>query len=152
MTRLNPVSIQIRKATQDHFGPISILHAETFAGIGVTAADSTKFLGAPEYYTWVALSEQEAVVGYAVITRRQPGIYFCWLGVNPPVRRTGIARALVGAVHDWAVEVGEFEIKLDTRNRYRSAISAYLGLGYDVVGTWTHADGDLMIQMRRNLP
>ncbi len=123
------------------------LHEQTFGCIGVKAEDFEVATIHPNR-SLVAISDDKRVLGYATYTCSAKGGYLGWYAVAEDFRNHGIGRALFDATAADLRSVGAKSVRLDTRNRFREALRFYLGLGFDIIGSWQQLDGELMISMR----
>ena len=82
----------------------------------------------------------EAVVGLAtvhilwVVNRRHEVAWLTALVVDAVARRTGVGRALVGAVEEYARQAGCERLSVTTHERRADAHSFYAGLGLALTG------------------
>lgn len=93
------------------------------------------------------------VVGYKLGYRRNPEVFYSWLGgVAPDYRGQGIARALLQRQHAWCRSVGYRRVRTDTTNAFKSMLLLNLREGFDVIGTFHDAERGLTIMLERELP
>ena len=92
------------------------------------AAEIERRLG--EGPTWMAL-EDDAVVGTVSAVLRGPELYVRSMAVRPEVRGRGVARALLDAVHVYAVERGCQRLALTTTPFLTAAIRLYEQAGFE---------------------
>ena len=142
-------TFRIIKASDRHQKAISTLHKQTFISIGENLKSATEFLKDKRYTVFVAiLPRTEKVVGYAAVFKRWNTLQFCWLAVNPALRRNGIGKMLLRNVARLAKGHGVKNIEIVTRNRFKPALITYLNEGYEIFGVEIGTDRDLLIKLR----
>lgn len=63
------------------------------------------------------------VVGYKLGYRRNPEVFYSWLGgVLPQHRRQGVARELLERQHAWCRESGYRRVRTDTTNAFKDML------------------------------
>lgn len=73
------------------------------------------------------------------------------LGVDPAVRRRGVARALMTEAELLARDAGKSFITLNTTKRMRAAQTMYEGLGYERTDDTVFPDGFVLLAYRKTL-
>lgn len=92
------------------------------------------------------------VVGYKLGYRRNPDLFYSWLGgVLPEQRRRGIALELLQRQHAWCRAQGYKRVRTDTTNAFKSMLLLNLRAGFDVIGTYHDAEHGLTILLERVL-
>ena len=91
----------------------------------------------------------EKLVGYSFFCRQGKSLYWNWLAVLPEFEGAGVAEAMLNEVESWANREGLGTIILDSRNRFKKALVFYLKNGFDVIGTFLHSDGEVMIRLSK---
>lgn len=92
------------------------------------------------------------VVGYKLGYRRNPEVFYSWLGgVLPPYRRRGIARELLRRQHAWCQSQGYRRVRTDTTNAFRAMLLLNVRAGFDVIGTFHDTEHGLTIMLERAL-
>jgi GNAT superfamily N-acetyltransferase len=82
---------------------------------------------------WVAVSEQDEPLGFAIAGRLGPDAYLHELDVEPAQARRGIGRALIRRVAAWAREQGDSSLVLSTFSDVPWNGAYYERLGFGVV-------------------
>lgn len=82
------------------------------------------------------------VVGHGGLIFVGDQAHVATIAVAKPSRRTGIAKALMAALTDAAVEKGYDELTLEVRESNTAAISLYEGRGLEIVGRRVGYYGD----------
>lgn len=92
------------------------------------------------------------VVGYKLGYRRNPEVFYSWLGgVVPRHRRQGVARELLERQHAWCRESGYRRVRTDTTNAFKEMLLLNVRAGFDVIGTYQDAERGLTIMLERTL-
>jgi GNAT superfamily N-acetyltransferase len=93
-----------------------------------------------------------AVIGYKLGYRRNPEVFYSWLGgVSPEYRRRGIARELLQRQHAWCRSQGYRRVRTDTTNAFKDMLLLNIRAGFDVIGTYHDAERGLTIMLERAL-
>ena len=80
-------------------------------------------------------------VGFFIGFELKPSVFFAWLyGVDPELRRQGIATQLMDAVHAWAEWHQYNVIRFECHNQHRPMLHLAISQEYDVVGLRWDAD------------
>lgn len=100
----------------------------------------------------VARIEEEAV-GFYIGMELKPLVHFGWLcGVNPDVRRMGVATQLMHAAMDWARTEGYEYLRFECDNHQRPMLHFAITSGFDVVGIrWDHDRAQNLVIFERSL-
>ena len=69
----------------------------------------------------------------------------------PEAEGTGAAQIMLHEVEQWANREGLNTIVLDSRNRFKRAIIFYLKNGFNIIGSFLHSDGELMIRLSKKI-
>lgn len=143
------MTYKIVKAETKHADAIEQIHLRHFAQIGEKAGAVLTSLKRPEALSYVALDQQDNVVGYILSANFGTQNFFEWFGVAE--EKKGIAKALYNVYINEIKELGIKESALYTRNRYRNGICFYLNRGYDLKGMTHTNEGDLLFLMKKFL-
>jgi GNAT superfamily N-acetyltransferase len=93
-----------------------------------------------------------AIIGYKLGYRRNPEVFYSWLGgVLPDHRRCGIARELLQRQHAWCRSHGYRRVRTDTTNAFRGMLLLNIREGFDVIGTFHDAEHGLTLMLERAL-
>jgi GNAT superfamily N-acetyltransferase len=93
-----------------------------------------------------------AVIGYKLGYRRNPEVFYSWLGgVLPEYRRRGIARELLQRQHTWCRSQGYRRVRTDTTNAFKDMLLLNIRAGFDVIGTYHDTERGLTIMLERAL-
>jgi [ribosomal protein S18]-alanine N-acetyltransferase len=82
----------------------------------------------------VVLTDGTALKGYLCCWMILDELHIGTVGIDPSLRRLGLARQLMLSGHDWARSCGGTIAHLEVRASNVSAIGLYQGLGYRQVG------------------
>ena len=85
------------------------------------------------YVGWVA-SEDDAVIGFAVLMHAVDEIHLLVIGITPPCQRAGRGRALLEFAMSQARETGMTRMLLEVRPSNSSAIVFYQHAGFVEIG------------------
>ena len=92
------------------------------------------------------------VVGYKLGYRRNPEVFYSWLGgVLPAHRKRGIARELLRRQHAWCLGQGYRRVRTDTTNAFKDMLLLNIRAGFDVIGTYHDAERGLTLMLERAL-
>lgn len=92
------------------------------------------------------------VIGYKLGYRRNPEVFYSWLGgILPEFRRRGVARELLRRQHAWCRAHGYRRVRTDTTNAFRDMLLLNIRAGFDVIGTFHDAERGLTIMLERAL-
>lgn len=81
-----------------------------------------------------------------------PGILNSWMGgVRPKYRRTGLARSLMAAQHEWAMANGYTKIRTKTGNRFPAMLRLNVESGFQIYDLDREDPRGLGILMEKNL-
>lgn len=144
------MTLCISPISQTQLEATAALHELIFAEIGATAASFRAVAERAGTEVWVAI-ENDRVIGYSVLWKGPKYFYWNWLGVLPDFQKKGAGTALMKKVLERAASEGCQTIELDSRNRFVDALRFYLKFGFQIVGTYLHDDGELMIKMKWRL-
>lgn len=143
------MTYKIVKAETKHAEAMEQIHLKHFAQIGEKVGNVLTSLKRPEALSYVALDQQDKVVGYILSANYGTQNYFEWFGVTE--ERKGIAKALYNVYINEIKELGMKESALYSRNRYRNGICFYLNRGYDIKGMSQTNENDLLFLMKKSL-
>jgi len=94
----------------------------------------------------------DALVGFKIGYTRFKGVFFSWLGaVDPPRRRTGVARGLVRHQHRLCCERGYDEVQTEAAGSNQAMLILNLQEGFEVSGVQLGHEDALTVQLRERL-
>lgn len=100
----------------------------------------------------ICASHGGTLLGFKLGYRRGAFLFYSWLGgVDPNVRRLGVARRLMAAQHDWAGTAGYTAIETRTRAANNAMIVLNLRHGFVISGYETDAQGIAVVTQRKQL-
>jgi len=140
--------MKIRSLTPKDIPAVNRIHFIAFAGIHETEKSASIYMHDEKYGNCVAEID-EKLVGYSFFCRQGKSLYWNWLAVLPEFEGAGVAEAMLNEVESWANREGLGTIILDSRNRFKKALVFYLKNGFDVIGTFLHSDGEVMIRLSK---
>ena len=129
---------------------IKRIHLLAFEGVGETANTVSAILRDKKFGNIVAEVDGR-VVGYSFFHQQGKSLYLNWIAVLPEAEGTGASQIMLQEVEQWANREGLNTIVLDSRNRFKRAITFYLKNGFDIIGSFLHSDGELMIRLSKKI-
>lgn len=123
---------------------VSTSHSEVFAELHATCFSNgwsreafAKLLNMPGAMGFIAIQNdnEEAAIGYALISNSGAEAEVVTLGVLPGMQRQGIGTHLINAIHKTCLECGTACVFLEVNAQDAGTISFYRNAGYECVGT-----------------
>lgn len=150
MVRRISRSWRIRPYRESDLRGVAAIHLAKFSSLGIRRAAFRRYAAKSlPGNCLVAVTPSQEILGYVVWRGRRSATLYCsWIAVARSYARQSVARRLMSALRRVALRSGYRRIEIDTRNRFRAALSFYVAIGFDVVGVWRGPDRDLMIKMR----
>lgn len=142
------MSTSLRLATNQDLPAILNLHLNGFAEIGAEPASSERYFLSVLATTAIVECDKK-LVGYINWEQGAGYGYLCWMVVDPTHRGRGLGERLLDFAIDSCRESGCVGIGLDSRNRYKPAMTLYLKYGFDIIGTFLQTDDEIMIRFRK---
>jgi ribosomal-protein-alanine N-acetyltransferase len=140
---LPPAEIsRVARLDDDALPAIEAIARECFAGSGFSVEEE---LGRPWARVWAArLAEGAAPVGFLVAWHVADELHVLNVATAPPIRRRGVARALMDEALAYAAGERVRIVLLEVRRSNRAAIKLYRGLGFTALGVRPryYADND----------
>jgi len=103
----------------------------------------------PEVHHTRAVHDGVTVGVHVGSIRRDAQLHTLWCAVHPAWRGRGIAQRLVARHVAWAFADGRRVVRAHVRAAYRAMLIAGLKVGFDVIGSFTDADGDVILILER---
>jgi ribosomal-protein-alanine N-acetyltransferase len=125
--------VNIRRATVDDVAPVTLLEEELFPGDVWSLESVTEELTGPHRHAFVAVGDDDTVVGYVVAMQFDEVVDLHRIAVVPEVRRTGVARALLDAVLGAAARSGARRMLLEVSDGNEAALRFYAGVGFEEI-------------------
>jgi [ribosomal protein S18]-alanine N-acetyltransferase len=122
--------VTIRRATVDDVGAVTLLEEELFPGDAWSLESVTEEVTGPHRHAFVACDDDGAVIGYVVAMQVDDVLDLHRIAVVPPVRRTGVARALLSAVQEAGRAGGARRMLLEVSDGNEAALQLYAGAGF----------------------
>ena len=110
------------------------LEAEVFSEDPWTPFMLADELMSPASRYWIAADESGAPIGYGGVKVGGDQADVMTIGVAPQARGSGVGRAILDALLDWARQAGAAEIFLDVRPSNEGAIALYNSRGFVEIG------------------
>ena len=105
-------------------------------------ADWNRFDGFDERGVFVAETESNEAVGFAICLRRDGTGYISVVAVVPRWRRRGVASALVTTAAGYLRQLGLERVRIDAYLDARAAVDTYRALGFEVLEVVADPDAD----------
>jgi GNAT superfamily N-acetyltransferase len=100
----------------------------------------------------ICASHGGTLLGFKLGYRRGASLFYSWLGgIDPNVRRLGLARRLMAVQHDWARAAGYTAIETRTRAANNAMIVLNLRHGFVISGYETDGQGIAVVTQRKQL-
>jgi [ribosomal protein S18]-alanine N-acetyltransferase len=122
--------VNVRRATVDDVGPVTLLEEELFSGDDWSLESVTEEVTGPHRHAFVACDDEGTVIGYVVAMRVDDVIDLHRIAVVPPARRTGVARALLGSVQQAGRDEGATRMLLEVSAGNEAALRFYEDAGF----------------------
>ena len=122
--------MNIRPATIDDVGAVTVLEEELFAGDDWSLESVTEEVTGPHRHAFVACDDDGSVIGYVVAMQVDEVLDLHRVAVMPAARRTGIARALLSAVQQAGRAGGARRMLLEVSDGNEAALRFYAGAGF----------------------
>jgi [ribosomal protein S18]-alanine N-acetyltransferase len=122
--------VNVRRATVDDVGPVTMLEEELFSGDDWSLESVTEEVTGPHRHAFVACDDEGTVIGYVVAMRVDDVIDLHRIAVVPPARRTGVARALLRAVQQAGRDEGATRMLLEVSAGNEAALRLYEDAGF----------------------
>jgi ribosomal-protein-alanine N-acetyltransferase len=130
--------VNIRRATVDDVAAVALLEEELFPGDAWTLESVSEEVTGPHRLAAVAVGEDDAVIGYVVTMQFEEVVDLHRIAVVPAARRTGVARALLAAVQQAAVDGGAERMLLEVSDGNEAALRFYAAAGFEEIDRRAH--------------
>jgi ribosomal-protein-alanine N-acetyltransferase len=130
--------VNIRRATVDDVGPVTVLEEEVFPGDAWTLESVTEEVTGPHRHAFVAARDGDTVVGYVVAMQFDEVVDLHRIAVVPEERRTGVARALLAAVLEGGLTGGARRMLLEVSDTNEGALRFYAQAGFEEIDRRPH--------------
>ena len=122
--------MNVRRATVDDVGAVTVLEEELFAGDDWSLESVTEEVTGPHRHAYVACDDDGDVNGYVVAMQVDDVIDLHRIAVVPAARRTGVARALLTAVQQAGRDHGATRMLLEVSDGNEAALRFYEDAGF----------------------
>jgi ribosomal-protein-alanine N-acetyltransferase len=122
--------VNVRRATVDDVGAITLLEEELFSGDDWSLESVTEEVTGPHRHAFVACDDEGSVIGYVVAMQVDDVVDLHRIAVVPAARRTGVARALLEVVQGAGRDHGAGRMLLEVSDGNEAALRFYADAGF----------------------